>query len=99
MNLARGFDADRFDSELEHRGLAKTLENVKAELQHPAPVRTWAVAKAFELGLNVRDVHELTMIDCWFLTKLHNVHILMQTIRSMRFKELSVGPPFAIGSA
>jgi hypothetical protein len=33
---------------------------IKKELAHPTPVRMWAIAKAFEHGMNVEEVHELT---------------------------------------
>ena len=58
-----GFDARRFETELEHRGQSLTLEHVNAELQTPSPSRMWAIAMAFELGSTVDEVHDLTRID------------------------------------
>merc|ERR1719188_155145 len=57
----KGFDSARF---------------VEAELARPTPTRVWAIAKAFELGLGVEEVHGLTRIDRWFLSKLHHIHII-----------------------
>merc|ERR1719352_648292 len=45
-----GFDAHRFDIELNHRDTQDSIEDqVKAELKNPSPTRMWAIAKAFEL--------------------------------------------------
>ncbi|GFE52998.1 hypothetical protein BaOVIS_004020 [Babesia ovis] len=45
-------------------------------LQHPTPDHVAAIARAFELGMTVSDVHSLTRIDPWFLHKLHRIHVL-----------------------
>ena len=44
-------------------------------------VRMWAIAKAFEEGMGVEEVHTLTNIDRWFLSKLHGLHMLKGTMR------------------
>ena len=50
--------------ELKYRNVEEDLESqVRAELERPSPVRIWAIAKAFELGMNVAEVHTLTSID------------------------------------
>lgn len=41
----------------------------------------WAIAKAFEDGMGVEDVHELTRIDRWYLWKLHGLHRIKSTLR------------------
>ncbi|CAD7946653.1 unnamed protein product [Amoebophrya sp. A120] len=76
-----GFDGDRFDLEAK-KGNVATLEEVKEELADPSPVRIFAVAKAFQYGLSVHDVHHLTKIDRWFLSKLYNVHSLQGILKS-----------------
>jgi carbamoyl-phosphate synthase small subunit len=68
-----GFDSNRFDLELSHRGVSGE-EHVKAELQKPSPTRMWAIAKAFDLGISLEEVHDLTKIDRWFLSKLLHIH-------------------------
>jgi len=68
-----GFDSQRFELEMSHRGEASE-EAVKAELRKPTPARMWAIAKAFDLGFSVQDVHDLSKIDHWFLAKLMHIH-------------------------
>ena len=48
---------------------------IKKELSHPTPVRMWAIAKAFDQGMNVEEVHELTSTSAE----------LVQLVRSRRF--------------
>ena len=55
-------------------------------------VRMWAIAKAFEQGMGVEEVHSLTNIDRWFLSKLHGLHMIKGTMRSMDFYELRKNP-------
>merc|ERR1719367_2328049 len=84
-----GFDADRFDLELAHRGGDKCVADmVKAELMQPSPTRIWGVAKAFELGISVEEVHNLTKIDRWFLDKLHHIYRVKQVLKSMDYSTL-----------
>jgi len=85
-----GFDAERFNLELGHRGKPyNSLEHVKEELVKPTPMRIWAISKAFELGLGVEECHQLTKIDRWFLAKLHNIHIMKEALKTMDYYELS----------
>jgi len=85
-----GFDAERFNLELGHRGKPlNSLEHVKEELVKPTPMRMWALSKAFELGLGVEECHDLTKIDRWFLSKLYNIHIVKEALKTMDYYELS----------
>jgi carbamoyl-phosphate synthase small subunit len=87
-----GFDSDRFESELHHRGMTSNLENVEAELKTPSPTRIWAIAKAFDLGLGVEEVHNLTKIDRWFLTKLQRIHQFKEALQTQTYADLSNNP-------
>ena len=91
-----GFDPARFEIELDRRGVSTSgpeLEReVQKELSNPTPVRLWAVAKAFELGMDVSDVHRLTSIDRWFLAKLHGLHQLKVAMRRMDYYDLKDQP-------
>jgi len=91
-----GFDAERFDGELMHRGVARDeasqMQATCEELSKPSPIRIWAIAKAFELGMGVEDVHQLTAVDRWFLTKLMHIHAVKRSLRAMDFPELRATP-------
>lgn len=43
---------------------------IKEFLQKPTPKRLFAVAAAFAYGLSVKEIHELTGIDPWFLHRV-----------------------------
>jgi len=91
-----GFDSIRFDIELNRRGLPTSGEGfefeLKKELANPTPVRVWAIAKAFEHGMGVEDVHALTKIDRWFLSKLYGLHTIKCTMKTLDFYELRRNP-------
>ncbi|CAK9103982.1 Protein URA2 [Includes: Glutamine-dependent carbamoyl-phosphate synthase [Durusdinium trenchii] len=92
-----GFDPIRFDLELNRRNAhncsGTNLDaELKKELSNPTPVRMWAIAKAFEQGMGVEEVHALTNIDRWFLSKLHGLHEIKGTMRTMDIYELRSNP-------
>ncbi len=49
------------------------FEDVDKELANPTDMRIFAVAQAFEQGYSVNQIHDLTAIDKWFLSKLENI--------------------------
>jgi carbamoyl-phosphate synthase small subunit len=79
-----GFDSGRFDLEVGQKGLSGE-ENVRAELQKPTPARVWAIAKAFDLGITMEEVHQLTCIDRWFLSKLFHIHQIKEAIGTLDY--------------
>eukprot|EP00933_Yihiella_yeosuensis_P077927 TRINITY_DN8891_c0_g1_i1.p1 TRINITY_DN8891_c0_g1~~TRINITY_DN8891_c0_g1_i1.p1 ORF type:complete len:1190 (+),score=260.46 TRINITY_DN8891_c0_g1_i1:194-3571(+) len=87
-----GFDSHRFDLELGRRGIATSGPNIEAELKKelafPTPVRIWAIAKAFEHGMQMEEVHQLTRIDRWFLSKLFGLHSIRNALKCLDFYEL-----------
>jgi len=89
----KGFDAERFELELAHRGLEGTLANTNEELQNPTPLRMWAIAKAFSMGSTIDEVHDLTKIDNWFLEKLHHIHRVGKALDTLDLEQLGQTPP------
>ena len=49
------------------------LEDIEKELSEPTDMRIFVIASAFEKGLTVEQIHQLTKIDKWFLIKLRNI--------------------------
>src|SRR5689334_25005289 len=50
-----------------------TVEGLRGALRQPTPERIFQVKRAFERGLSVDDVYELTAIDPWFLNQLREL--------------------------
>ncbi len=48
--------------------------NIKEELAQPTDKRVYAIAEAFEQGMTVDEIHDITKIDKWFLEKLSNIN-------------------------
>jgi carbamoyl-phosphate synthase small subunit len=89
---SNGFDARRWDLEFEFRNTKGGPEQVEQELAEATPMRAWAIAKAFELGMSVAEVHKRTSINMWFLAKLYNVYRCEQKLRKMSYIELAHDP-------
>jgi carbamoyl-phosphate synthase large subunit len=49
---------------------ALEFDDVRHELKNPTPRRMLALARAFDEGMSVAEVHELTRIDEWFLHQI-----------------------------
>jgi carbamoyl-phosphate synthase large subunit len=46
---------------------------IEEELGEPGPDRIWYVGDAFETGMTVEEVHNLTHIDPWFLVQIKDI--------------------------
>ena len=51
------------------------VDDIERALREPTDKRIFIIAKAFEAGYTIDQIHELTKIDKWFLNKLYNIHI------------------------
>ena len=51
------------------------VDDIERALREPTDKRIFIIAKAFESGYTIDQIHELTKIDKWFLNKLYNIHI------------------------
>ncbi|MDA8596772.1 carbamoyl-phosphate synthase (glutamine-hydrolyzing) large subunit [Candidatus Pacebacteria bacterium] len=58
--------------------------DLKKSLSEPTHKRMFAIARAFEDGLSVEDVYQLTKIDRWFLEKLHHIYVLKEKLQSAK---------------
>ncbi|MFT5036589.1 MAG: carbamoyl-phosphate synthase large subunit [Candidatus Azotimanducaceae bacterium] len=58
--------------------------DLKMSLREPTHKRMFAIARAFEDGMSVADVHNLTKIDNWFLEKLHHIYVVKEKIRKAK---------------
>jgi carbamoyl-phosphate synthase large subunit len=48
-------------------------ETIETELGDPGPDRIWYIGDAFETGMTLGEVHELTRIDPWFLAQIKDI--------------------------
>eukprot|EP00927_Polykrikos_kofoidii_P014402 TRINITY_DN16305_c0_g1_i1.p1 TRINITY_DN16305_c0_g1~~TRINITY_DN16305_c0_g1_i1.p1 ORF type:complete len:1562 (+),score=274.84 TRINITY_DN16305_c0_g1_i1:79-4764(+) len=81
-----GFDESFY---LRTKSSERTLEQ---DLGEPGPTRMWAVAHAFDSGKTIDDVHAITMIDRWFLSKLFCISQMRKKFSSLGgLKELDEG--------
>ena len=69
------------------------IPNVIEALRHATDIRVFAVAKAMAMGYSVKQIHELTKIDCWFLEKLRHIMLVNE-----RLKEFSWLTEYYFGS-
>ena len=71
----RGLEVDRtgweIGRDLREDGLADdSLDTLRAALRRPTPNRAFQIKRAFEAGVSVDELQELTRIDSWFLEQL-----------------------------
>ncbi len=63
--VGRYLDEDRLPDE--------TIEALRGALRQPTPERIFQIKRAIEAGISVRDVHELTHVDPWFLEQMNEL--------------------------
>ncbi len=66
------------------------IKDVSKSLHEPTDMRIFVVSKALKMGYSVEQIHNLTMIDRWFLQKLkHIVDIDQQLKECAHLSEVS----------
>lgn len=53
--------------------IGNTASEIKQKLKRPTPNRMFALAQAFQIGLAIEEIHDLTGIDLWFLYRIQNI--------------------------
>ena len=53
--------------------LYQTIRKLWALIETPNDQRLWAITAALRRGVSIKDLHNRTGIDPWFLTKIHNI--------------------------
>lgn len=56
------------------------VENIEKELSNPTEMRIFVIEKAFEAGISIDRIFELTRIDHWFLQKLKSIYDLKEEL-------------------
>ncbi|MDA8156910.1 MAG: carbamoyl-phosphate synthase large subunit [Actinomycetota bacterium] len=70
----------------EDQGLQQ--DELVSRLKKPCPERLWAVGQALRNGLTVKEIHELTMIDPWFLESIKEIIDAEEKTKDLSRKEL-----------
>ena len=66
------------------------IADIATSLHEPTDMRIFVVSKALQMGYSVEQIHQLTMIDRWFLQKLrHIVDIDQQLHECAHLSEVS----------
>jgi carbamoyl-phosphate synthase large subunit len=59
------------------------FRDIEKELAEPTDMRILVIEQAFEQGLTIDRIHELTMIDRWFLARLENIFDLKNELEKI----------------
>ena len=66
------------------------IADIQQSLHEPTDMRIFVVSKALKVGYTVEQIHQLTMIDLWFLQKLkHLVDIDLHLKEFAQFSEMA----------
>ena len=60
------------------------IKDIVKALHEPTDMRIFVVSKAMKVGYSVEQIHQLTMIDRWFLEKLKHIIDIDQQLREFR---------------
>ncbi len=58
------------------------FSDIEKELQEPTDRRVFAIARAFEEGLSLQRIHELSQIDPWFLERIKGLTDVATQLRN-----------------
>lgn len=74
-----GFGADGKDRP-EVDGAPPTLDEIEQKLAIPNSQRIFYLRHAFQAGMTVEEIYQITAIDPWFLYQLDQIHKMEQTL-------------------
>ena len=57
------------------------IKDVSKALHEPTDIRIFVVSKAIKMGYSIEQIHQLTMIDRWFLNKLKHIIDIDQQLK------------------
>ena len=60
------------------------IRDIGKSLHEPTDMRIFVVSKALKMGYSVEQIHQLTMIDRWFLEKLRHLVDINQQLKEWR---------------
>ncbi len=69
----RSLETGRYGFGCDKKENLPTLAQVSSSLRTPNPDRVFSIYQAFQLGMSVEEIHDLTAIDIWFLDKLEEL--------------------------
>ena len=57
------------------------IPNIEKSMHEPTDMRIFVVSKALKIGYTIEQIHQLTMIDRWFLQKLKHIVDIDQQLK------------------
>ena len=57
------------------------IKDIGTALHEPTDMRVFVVSKALKIGYSIMQIHQLTMIDCWFLQKFSHIVSIDQKLK------------------
>ena len=57
------------------------IQDIEKSLHEPTDMRIFVVSKALKIGYTIEQIHQLTMIDRWFLQKLKHIVDIDQLLK------------------
>jgi carbamoyl-phosphate synthase large subunit len=65
------------------------IADIETSLHEPTDMRIFVVSKALKVGYTIEQIHQLTMIDRWFLQKLKHIVDIDQRLKTFaQFSEM-----------
>jgi carbamoyl-phosphate synthase large subunit len=85
----RSLEIGRFGWGCDRDETLPSIEQVRSMLRTPTPERIYSVRHAFQLGLDLEDIYDLTGIDPWFLDKMQNLLLTESFLKSHTLTSLT----------
>ncbi len=92
----RSLEIGRFGWGCDRDEALPSIEQVRSMLRTPTPERIYSVRHAFQLGLDIEDIYDLTGIDPWFLDKMQNLLLTESFLKSHTLTSLTKEKLWAI---
>ncbi len=82
-SLEQGYTGFDEVSELKDMDIQRRVEEINRALKVPGPRRLWYIAEAFRHGYSIKEIHEYSKIDPWFLREIEKIIQAEDTIKKV----------------
>ena len=94
QKAVRSLEINRFGLSLDQSDLDETgsadIHDIEKNLSHPNSLRLFYIYEAFERGLDIEKIHQLSLIDPWFL---YNIQLLFHQEKELeKMASQGMGP-------
>ena len=84
----RSLETGRYGFGCDRQETLPSIPQVRSSLRTPNPERIFSIYHGFKLGMTIKEIHQLTAIDMWFLDKMQELMLTEKFLKGTSLKKI-----------